>query len=103
MKKLISLLILLSINTQASCFNSAAEFLMKNGNRSDQRLNLSDEEVLVAKTPLLTERGDFLNTYPMDTILYYNSGSYHSGYFREVVVLNPRTCKVLNAYTVAAE
>ncbi|GEM_PF-5412899 len=103
MKMLISLFILLSINTQASCFDNAADFLMEHGNRSDRRLDLSNPEILEAKTPLTTERGTFLNAYPMDTVLYYNSGSFHSGYFREVVVLDPETCKVLNAYTVAAE
>ena len=103
MKVLASLLILLSINTHASCFDAAADYLIEYGNRSDRRLDMSSPRVLTAGAQLTTERGDFLNSYPIDTVLYYNTGSYHSGWFSEVVVLDPSTCRVLNAYTLAAE
>lgn len=103
MKMLASLFILISLNAQASCFDAAADYLIEYGNRSDRRLDMSSPRVLTAGAALTTERGDFLNSYPIDTVLYYNTGSYHSGWFSEVVVLEPSTCKVLNAYTLADE
>lgn len=103
MKMLISLILLTSLNAQADCLDIARDFFKENGNRSDRRINVSGPKELLANSPFTTERGDFLNSYDVDTIVYFNTGSYHSGWFKEAVILAPETCEILNAYTVAAE
>ncbi|PIK13686.1 hypothetical protein [Halobacteriovorax sp. JY17] len=103
MKLIISVALILSCNTYASCFSSAESFFQRNGQPSDRPLDVSGPEFLPAGTAFYSERGHYLDKFSIDTEVFYNKGSFHSGWFKEAVILDPTTCLALGTYTVAAE
>ncbi|ATH07235.1 hypothetical protein BIY24_04580 [Halobacteriovorax marinus] len=103
MKLLLLPFLLLTVSAHANCELDAANYLRSFGNRSDRPMQMSAPILLEANTDFTTPRGQLLANYSIDTVVFYNTGSYHSGWFKEAVILNPENCYVLNHFVVEAE
>lgn len=82
-----SLLIGASSNAQTPlCSSDIGSIIEERGNPSDQPASPEYEGVLKAGA----EFEEKLGPYPEDTVIYTNTGSYYSGWFREAFVLDQK-------------
>ncbi len=100
---LISASFALSASGLPKCFNQARIAYQEEGQPSDLPLEWGQPITLKAGEPLQRFYDRPLIRFDRDTILYYVSGSYHSGYFQDVVVLDLETCELLDVIQVASE
>lgn len=111
MKSLIALVMLLvsftisaetSANAGKKCLKKATRDYIKNGNPSDYPIALSFEKLLPAGEALLGFQGKEIAKFEEDRLIYSISGSYHSGYFTDLSVVNVQTCEteeIINIYS----
>lgn len=86
------------------CFDRVVKVIESMGPASDQEYRIKPEpKLLAAGEVLLDFYGNSLVSYNKDKLLYFFSGSYHSGWFEEVAVVNPKTCWVVDFVNIYSE
>lgn len=110
MKFLSALLICLSLTpfTQAqasnACDDQVISVINKLGPASDVPYRIDPAPTyLSAGEELKDFYGNVIKTYKNDKLLYSFSGSYHSGWFEEVAVVNPKNCWVIEFVNIYSE
>ncbi len=111
MKSLITLtMILASVSSFASpetnlgnkCLKKVKRHYYQNGQRSDIPLRIEFDQFLSAGTPLKGFQDKKIVVFDEDKLIYSISGSYYSGWFNDVSVVNPTTCEteeIINIYS----
>ncbi len=106
MKALMSLLtLLISLNNFASCPEFYLERQILQPSR-DRRIEISLVGEVALGDSLYNHRGEafFFNDYRDQTIEYYKAtGSEHSGWFELALIVDKRSCNILEEITVYAE
>lgn len=85
-----------------TCFKSAKSFYNKNGPSTDVARGFGKLTVLSANTSYQLQNKVNIE-YPVDTVLYQGTGSYHSGYFIDVIIVDAKTCHGLDIINVYGE
>lgn len=86
----------------AKCLKKAKRYYYQNGSKSDIPLNFNFDRVLPAGEPVKGFGEKVLAVFEEDKLIYSVSGSYHSGWFNDVSVVNPKTCEtddLINIYS----
>lgn len=85
------------------CYKVSKKYYFKNGSPSDTTRRFDSREYLPARTPLRGRTSqDIRGIFEKDRLVYVGSGSYHSGYFIDLIVVNPTTCddiQIINIYS----
>lgn len=97
----------LSFADQASqlgkkCFKQAKRYYHLNGSRSDIPLGFNFVELLPAGKTLKIYDERTIAKFEEDKLIYSVTGSFHSGYFNDITVVDPKTCdtdEILNIYS----
>lgn len=75
-----------------ACFKKAKNYYIKNATPSDTRRGFEKEQFIAA--------GEI---YSSDVVTYRATGSYHSGYFIDLIVADAKTCEVLDITNIYSE
>lgn len=101
---LIALFLSIQLTKANDCTTRVVEVINKMGPASDYPYRINTEpKLLKAQTPLVDFYGTAVRQYNTDKLLYAFSGSYHSGWFEEVAVVNPKTCWVIEFVNTYSE
>lgn len=111
MKSLLLIFAALSISSFAQgenvsvekCEKKVARYYAYNGSRSDYPKEIRQGYYLHAGESLLNLRKQEIASFEEDKIIYQGNGSFHSGYFIEAIVVNPKTCKVEEVFELYGE
>ena len=90
-------------NNSAPCESEALAFYEEKGQPSDQPKEITHSHVQTGGLPLYDTHHRELKTYPTDTVIYVGAGSYHSGYFQDLIVVDLATCQGLDIYNIYSE
>lgn len=87
-----------------TCYHQVASIITKLAPESDIPYRIDPEPtILPAKEALRDFYGHPVKTYKNDKLLFSFSGSYHSGWFEEVAVVNPENCWVIEFVNIYSE
>lgn len=90
-------------HTPEQCRDRALIEYEVSGQPSDVYYTLSDGMVVAAGTPILGAQQQELARYTTDMIVYTVSGSYHSGWFQDLMVVDPWNCSLVRFFNLYAE
>lgn len=86
-----------------ACYKTSKKFYIQNGSPSDTNRGFNIREYLPAGSPLKGRTSqDIRGVFDVDKLIYVGTGSYHSGYFIDLIVVNPVTCdniQIINIYS----
>jgi len=89
--------------TVDKCLKKVKRYYYQNGQNSDTPLNFSFNHVLPAGIPLKNSQGKTVALYDEDKLIYSVQGSYHSGWFNDVSIVNPKTCETVEIINIYSE
>lgn len=75
-----------------ACFKKAKNYYLQNGSPSDVRRGFEKEQFIAAN-----------DKYSSDVVTYRGTGSYHSGYFIDLIVADAKTCEGLEIINIYGE
>lgn len=85
------------------CFKSSKQYYFKHGSPSDSKRSFDVREYLPAGEPLKGRTAqEVRGIFEIDKLIYIGSGSYHSGYFTDLIIVNADNCgdvQILNIYS----
>lgn len=90
-------------HTPEQCRDRALIEYEISGQPSDVYYTLSDGMVVAAGTPIRGAQRQELARYTTDVIVYTVSGSYHSGWFQDLMVVDPWNCSLVRFFNLYAE
>ncbi len=102
MRTLLLILLLAFVTSiEASCLSAGAELNI----RSDYPLNIRFDSIVAPGESVNTSRGTvvFTNETEENLEFYRVSGSVHSGYFLDGVIVGPENCVVLDHFELESE
>lgn len=88
--------------TNDKCLKKVKRHYYLNGQKSDVPLDIRSSELLPAGKPLTDYLNKTIAVFETDKLIYNLSGSFHSGYFVDVIVVDPKTCiteEIINIYS----
>lgn len=93
-----------SIDKSTECFERVKKsYINQGGNPSDVPYEFSFDKTLLAREPVMNYQKKPIATYQEDKLIYKVTGSYHSGYFIDVIVVNIENCETLDIYNIYSE
>lgn len=90
-------------HTPEQCRDRALIEYEISGQPSDVYYTLSEGTVVAAGAPILGARQQELARYTTDVIVYTVSGSYHSGWFQDLMVVAPANCSLTEFFNLYSE
>lgn len=85
------------------CYKTSKKFYTQNGSPSDTHRSFNMREYLPAGNPLKGRTAqDVRGVFEVDKLVYVGTGSYHSGHFIDLIVVNPVACdniQIINIYS----
>ena len=91
-------------NKLNSCFKAVKKDYYQNAQRSDVPRTFEAAYVLNSNESLRGFQNEELGfIFNDEKLIYKGTGSVHSGYFIDLVVVNPQDCKVLHIVNVYSE
>lgn len=91
-----------SLNDGSKCLKKMKRYYYQNGQKSDIPLTFSFVKVLSKGEPLKGYADSTIAVFEEDKLIYSISGSYYSGWFNDVSVVNTQTCEteeIINIYS----
>lgn len=85
------------------CASQVKKYYKKNAQPSDVARGFDKKEILNAGQPLLNYQNQTLAIYHEHKLIYTGSGSYHSGYFTDLIVANIDDCQVEEIINIYSE
>ena len=88
--------------TVNKCFKKAKRYYSQNAQPSDAPREIHLDQILPAKELLKDLTGKSIASFNEDKLIYRATGSYHSGYFIDLVVVDLKTCQgeeIINIYS----
>jgi hypothetical protein len=89
---------------ELSCKDKITKIINENGPASDVQYKIDELfSLLQAGTSITNLYEEVVKNYPYDVWTLAFSGSYHSGWFQELAVVNPEGCKFIEFVNVYSE
>lgn len=106
--KITSLLFALFFSTTALANTSLCLDEVEQEYYSESRINrysrvLETPDFLAANETIVFGRNITIGPFDADTFLFHAKGSYHSGFFHNVIVVDPQSCEIQKIKMVADE
>ncbi len=86
-----------------ACFKKAKSYYKKNAMPSDTARSFDKFEFLPAKESIVVSPLGTVGNYESDVVLYKATGSYHSGYYIDLIVADASTCEGLDIINIYGE
>ena len=100
---LISFIITFSAQAAIPCLEEIKDHYEDHGQASDYPVSFRFKKELKAGDHLTTYWGEVLAVAAEDSISIEITGSYHSGWFSDEMIVNPLSCKVQGIYNTYSE
>ncbi len=84
------------------CYSQAYKYYIENSGPSDESQTFNFQFMLKANEELTNDRAEVIAKFDQDHLIYHATGSYYSGYFIDLIAVEPKTCQVsaiINLYS----
>lgn len=86
-----------------ACFKKAKSYYKKNALPSDTARGFDKDQFLAVHKTLTISPTLSVGGYDTDVVLYKGTGSYHSGYYIDLIVVDANTCTGLDIINIYGE
>ena len=100
---LITFIFTFSAHADIPCQKVVENYYNQHGQPSDYSVNFSFKREMDAGKALVTQWGETLTVADVDSISIEVTGSYHSGWFSDEVIVNPLNCEIQGHYNTYSE
>lgn len=84
------------------CYEQAYKYYVENSGPSDEDQTFRFKYLLAANQEIFNDRDEVIAKFDQEQLIYHATGTYYSGYFIDLIAVEPNTCQVsaiINLYS----